>query len=76
MAASFSIHPAVDNGIKPAAANFSGGTLTCKCSDKKVTRFDQGPKRAQPRLRLHEMLEAGGRAVLAGRGGAARQARA
>src|SRR5882672_5764172 len=36
MAASFSIHPAVDNGIKPAAANFAGGTLTCKCSDRKV----------------------------------------
>jgi len=36
MAASFSVHPAVDNGIKPAAANFAGGTLTCKCSDRKV----------------------------------------
>lgn len=32
-----SIHPAVDHGIKPAAANFSGGTLYCKCSDSKVT---------------------------------------
>ena len=31
-----SIHPAVDNGIKPAAANFAGGTLYCKCSDAKV----------------------------------------
>jgi S-(hydroxymethyl)glutathione synthase len=31
-----SIHPAVDHGIKPAAANFSGGTLYCKCSDGKV----------------------------------------
>ena len=30
MAAPFSIHPAIDNGIKPAAANFAGGTLTCK----------------------------------------------
>ena len=27
-----SIHPSVDNGIKPAAANFAGGTLTCKCA--------------------------------------------
>jgi S-(hydroxymethyl)glutathione synthase len=34
--ANVSIHPAVDNGIKPAAANFAGGTLYCKCSDKKV----------------------------------------
>jgi S-(hydroxymethyl)glutathione synthase len=32
-----SIHPAVDNGIKPASPGFSGGTLSCKCSDKKVT---------------------------------------
>ena len=32
-----SIHPAVDQGLKPAAANFAGGTLSCKCSDKKVT---------------------------------------
>jgi S-(hydroxymethyl)glutathione synthase len=31
-----SIHPAVDHGIKPAAASFSGGTLYCKCSDAKV----------------------------------------
>ena len=34
--ASVSIHPSIDNGIKPAAANFAGGTLYCKCSDKKV----------------------------------------
>ncbi len=31
-----SIHPAVDGGVKPAAADFSGGTLYCKCADKKV----------------------------------------
>ncbi|HET8830801.1 MAG TPA: S-(hydroxymethyl)glutathione synthase [Casimicrobiaceae bacterium] len=36
MASGPSIHPAVDNGIKGAAANFGGGTLYCKCSDKKV----------------------------------------
>ena len=32
-----SIHPAVDQGLKPAAPNFAGGTLSCKCSDQKVT---------------------------------------
>jgi S-(hydroxymethyl)glutathione synthase len=32
-----SIHPAVDHGLKPAAANFAGGTLSCKCADRKVT---------------------------------------
>lgn len=36
MANAISIHPAVDQGIKPAAANFAGGTLQCHCSDKKI----------------------------------------
>ncbi len=36
MATAISIHPAVDQGIKPAAPNFTGGTLYCKCSEKKV----------------------------------------
>jgi S-(hydroxymethyl)glutathione synthase len=31
-----SIHPAVDQGIKPAAKDFRGGTLFCHCSDNKV----------------------------------------
>jgi S-(hydroxymethyl)glutathione synthase len=35
--ATTSIHPAVDRGIKPAAANFAGGTLYCQCSDAKVS---------------------------------------
>jgi S-(hydroxymethyl)glutathione synthase len=34
--ATVAIHPSIDKGLKPAAANFSGGTLQCKCSDKKV----------------------------------------
>ena len=37
-----SIHPSVDQGLKPAAANFAGGTLSCKCSDKKVTGSIKG----------------------------------
>jgi S-(hydroxymethyl)glutathione synthase len=36
MAQAISIHPAVDQGIQPAAANFAGDTLFCHCSDKKV----------------------------------------
>jgi len=32
-----SIHPAVDHGFKPAAANFKGGTLHCKCAKDPVT---------------------------------------
>ncbi len=30
------IHPAVDGGLKPAAAGFAGGTLSCDCAQKKV----------------------------------------
>jgi S-(hydroxymethyl)glutathione synthase len=36
MAKTISIHPMVDQGIKPAAANFAGGTMMCHCPDKKV----------------------------------------
>jgi S-(hydroxymethyl)glutathione synthase len=35
--ANISIHPSIDNGIGPAAApTFAGGTLLCKCADRKV----------------------------------------
>ena len=37
MAQTISIHPKVDGGMKPAAANFAGGTLTCHCADNKVS---------------------------------------
>lgn len=30
------IHPAVDGGVKPGAAGFSGGTLYCNCATDKV----------------------------------------
>jgi len=36
MATKISIHPSVDSGIKPAADNFAGGTLSCKCTDSPV----------------------------------------
>jgi len=36
------IHPAVDNGVKPGAADFAGGTLTCKCAQSPVTVSIQG----------------------------------
>jgi S-(hydroxymethyl)glutathione synthase len=36
MAQAISIHPAVDRGMKAAAANFAGGTLLCHCVGKKV----------------------------------------
>jgi S-(hydroxymethyl)glutathione synthase len=31
-----SIHPSVDNGIRPAAKDFAGGTLYCKCASNPV----------------------------------------
>jgi S-(hydroxymethyl)glutathione synthase len=37
MASATSIHPAVDQGLKPAAADFAGGTLYCQCSTNKVS---------------------------------------
>ena len=30
------IHPAIDSGVKPGSADFSGGTLTCKCASDPV----------------------------------------
>ena len=36
MATAFSIHPQVDGGVQPSAANFAGGTLRCRCSDQAV----------------------------------------
>ena len=34
---SISIHPSVDNGIAPGAADFAGGTLVCQCAQDPVT---------------------------------------
>lgn len=31
-----SIHPSVDQGVKPGAQSFAGGTLVCKCTDRPV----------------------------------------
>jgi S-(hydroxymethyl)glutathione synthase len=31
------IHPSVDNGVKPGAKGFKGGTLSCKCAKDPVT---------------------------------------
>ena len=31
-----SIHPSVDNGIKPTDPQFTGGTLACRCAQNKV----------------------------------------
>ena len=30
------IHPAVDDGVRPAAANFNGGVLACQCKSEPV----------------------------------------
>jgi S-(hydroxymethyl)glutathione synthase len=36
MASATKIHPAVDDGVKPGAKDFAGGTLVCKCSSDPV----------------------------------------
>jgi S-(hydroxymethyl)glutathione synthase len=36
MSESVQLHPAIDNGIKPASANFAGGTLACQCATAPV----------------------------------------
>lgn len=36
MASTISIHPAVDHGLHPAAEDFEGGRLICKCTDRPV----------------------------------------
>jgi S-(hydroxymethyl)glutathione synthase len=34
--AKISIHPSVDDGVKPGSPNFAGGTLQCKCATNPV----------------------------------------
>jgi S-(hydroxymethyl)glutathione synthase len=34
--ATISIHPAIDNGVRPGSPNFAGGTLVCKCGSNPV----------------------------------------
>ena len=34
--AAISIHPSVDNGIKPGTKDFAGGTLLCRCAQNPV----------------------------------------
>ena len=36
MASTISIHPAIDSGFGPGAADFAGGTLTCHCNENPV----------------------------------------
>ncbi len=36
MSKPISIHPAVDQGVKPGAEKFAGGTLTCRCSSDQI----------------------------------------
>src|SRR5271170_96733 len=34
--ATISIHPAVDNGVKPGSSSFGGGTIVCQCASDPV----------------------------------------
>jgi len=66
MASKISIHPSVDNGIKPTADNFAGGTLSCKCTENAVVVSIKGQS-AQPCLWMHEVLEARWCVIFGGR---------
>ena len=61
-----SIHPAVDGGVKP------GSRICRRHADLQVrtspVTVSQGRRRTQPRLRLHQVLEAPGRELRADRG--------
>jgi S-(hydroxymethyl)glutathione synthase len=36
MSETVNIHPSVDHGVKPGSESFTGGTLSCKCTDRTV----------------------------------------
>ena len=36
MSETIRLHPSIDQGVKPGAANFAGGTLVCKCTQAPV----------------------------------------
>jgi S-(hydroxymethyl)glutathione synthase len=36
MSDTVSLHPSIDQGVRPGAANFAGGTLVCKCATAPV----------------------------------------
>ena len=57
------IHPAVDNGVKKGDPNFAGGTLQLQVRDRQGRGEDRRADRAQPCLRLHQVLEARGRGL-------------
>jgi S-(hydroxymethyl)glutathione synthase len=37
-----SLHPSIDNGVKPGTGNFEGGTLECNCTDRQVQVHIEG----------------------------------
>ena len=65
MTSAISIHPAVDQGVKPGAQDFAGGTLVCKCDQDAVQVAVKGQCAHN---HVYEVLEARGRGVLADRG--------
>ena len=69
--ASISIHPAVDNGVKPGAANFAGGTLQCKCASNPGEVSITSQCAYNHVCGCTKVLEARRGNVLAGRGGGA-----
>ena len=67
------IHPSVDNGIKPASEGLRRGNAWLQVRGKAGKGVGQIAIRPQSRVRMHEVLETEGRAVLNRSGRAARQ---
>lgn len=42
MASKASIHPAIDDGVRPGSPDFIGGTLVCACADRPVKMAIKG----------------------------------
>jgi hypothetical protein len=72
--AKISIHPAVDDGLKPGSPKFTGGTLQCKCASNPVEMSITEQCAYNHGVWMHEMLETSRGVVLSGRGRAPRHA--
>ena len=68
-----SIHPSVDNGIKPGAKDFAGGDLVCKCTQNPVKVSVTAQTAHNHACGCTKCWKPKGATVLGGCGGVARQ---
>ena len=58
------LHPKIDNGLPKESAELCRRHAGLRLHQQAGEGEGQGPDRPQPRLRLHQVLEAGGRGIL------------